>query len=164
MKSKILVAATLYKAEIEREFQKRFYTDDMLFETGSLNNWIPNISVAPDGETYEFAIVDNNKLIGYLSYYINWYSSCAAQFGLMSFDKGNPVIGLALRQTMNKLLYDYKLHRIEFRMVGGNPVERHYDKFCKRFGGTKHVLKDAIKDRYGNYHDDVIYEIINKEV
>lgn len=62
-----------------------------------------------------------------------------------------------------KLLDDYKLHRIEWRMIGGNPVERSYDKFCNKFGGTKHVLRDAIKDKYGKYHDDIIYEIINKQ-
>ena len=45
-------------------------------------------------------------------------------------------------------------------MVGGNPVEKHYDKFCKKYHGKKFVLTDAIKDRCGKYHDDIIYEII----
>lgn len=61
---------------------------------------------------------------------------------------------------MNKFINVYKLHRIEWRMVGGNPVERSYYRFCKKFNGSKHILKDAVKDRYGNYHDDIIYEII----
>ena len=29
-----------------------------------------------------------------------------------------------------------------------------------KHNGTKHVLKDAIKDKYGKYHDEIIYEII----
>lgn len=37
-------------------------------------------------------------------------------------------------------------HRVEWRMVGGNPVERSYDKFCKMHNGTKHILKDALGD------------------
>ena len=45
-------------------------------------------------------------------------------------------------------------------MIGDNPVERSYDKFCKKYHGVKHVLRDAIKDKYGKYHDDIIYEII----
>lgn len=45
-------------------------------------------------------------------------------------------------------------------MIGGNPVEKHYDKFCKKFNGKKLVLTDAVKDRQGKYHEDVIYEII----
>lgn len=160
MKREILVPAILYKEEMACEFQKKFYTGDMLFETGSLDNWLPNIVDEPDSDTYQFAIIDNEKLIGYLSYYIDWYRSCASQFGLMSFDKGNTTVGLAVYKTMCKLICEYKLHRIEFRMVGGNPVERHYDKICSHFGGTKHILKDVMKDRYGHYHDGIIYEII----
>ena len=34
--------------------------------------------------------------------------------------------------------------------------------FIKRHNGNKHILKDCIKDRNGNYHDDIIYEIVNK--
>ena len=45
-------------------------------------------------------------------------------------------------------------------MVGGNPVEKHYDRLCKRYNGNKFVLTDVFKDRYGKYHDSVIYEII----
>lgn len=54
-----------------------------------------------------------------------------------------------------------RFHRVEWRMVGGNPVERHYDKFCEKHDGTKHVLRDAVKDEDGNYRNDIIYEIVN---
>ena len=43
-----------------------------------------------------------------------------------------------------------------------NKVEKHYDKFCERYNGNKYFLKDAIRDRNGNYHDDIIYEIVNE--
>lgn len=159
----MLVPAILYKAQIIAEFQKRFYTTDMFFETGVLDNWLPEISEAIDASKQQFAIVDNNKnLIGYFAYCIDWHVSSASKFGLISFDKGNPIVGLDVYKTIRKLLYKYKLHRIEFRMIGGNPVERHYDKICKHFGGTKYILKDVTKDRYGEYHNHVIYEIINK--
>lgn len=49
-------------------------------------------------------------------------------------------------------------------MVGGNPVERNYDQFCELHRGNKHVLKDAIRDSEGNYHDDIIYEIIQEDM
>ena len=84
----MLVPAILYKIAIISEFQKKFYTEDMLFETGSLNNWAPDIVDTPDSNNQQFAIIDSNKkLVGYLDYYINWYTSCASQFDLMSFDK-----------------------------------------------------------------------------
>ena len=157
----MLIPAILKKQEIENAFRKYYYSDEMMFETGSLDNWLPEISENPDGSRYQYAIVDNKaKLIGYIDYTIDWYSSCAHRFGLISFDKGNILIGKALKEIMDKLINEYHLHRIEWRMIGGNPVERSYDRFCKKYNGNKHVLKDVFKDRQGKYHDDCIYEII----
>ena len=63
-------------------------------------------------------------------------------------------------QQLLKLIFEYNVHRIEYCMISGNPVEKHYDNFCKRFQGRKLVLKDVFKDEKGVYHDDVIYEIL----
>ena len=38
----MLVPAILYKEEIIKGMQKYFYTDDMMFETGCMDNWIPS--------------------------------------------------------------------------------------------------------------------------
>ena len=45
-------------------------------------------------------------------------------------------------------------------MIGGNPVERSYDRFCKKHNGNKYVLKDTVRDLQGRYRDCTIYEII----
>ena len=158
----MLIPAILKKNEIQEAFKRYYYSDDMMYETGSLSNWLPNIQEETESGQYQFAIVDSHEnLLGYLDYRIDWYNSCAHRFGLISFDRGNPIVGKDLFNELNKLINDYKLHRIEWRMIGGNPVERSYDKFCKKYNGTKHVLKDVVKDKYGKYHDDIIYEIIN---
>ena len=157
----MLVPAILFKDKILEKFKKYYYTEDMMYETGGLTNWLPDIQEETESGRFQYAIVDSKqKLLGYLDYHIDWYSSCASRFGLISFDRGNPTVGRDLYSELNKLINDYKLHRIEWRMIGGNPVEKHYDKFCEKYNGTKHVLKDAIKDKFGKYHNDVIYEII----
>ena len=157
----MLVPAILYKDKILEEFKKYYYTEDMMYETGELTNWLPNIQEETESGRFQYAIVDSeNKLLGYLDYNIDWYSSCASRFGLISFDRGNPIVGKDLYNELNKLINEYKLHRIEWRMIGGNPAERSYDKFCEKHHGVKHVLRDAIKDKYGKYHNDIIYEII----
>ena len=157
----MLIPAILKKDEIQEKVREIFYTEDMMFETGGMENWTPNIVENPDASTFQFAIVNkNNDLLGYFAYCIDWYSSCASRFGLISFDKGNPIVGRDLFREMEKLITEYKLHRIEWRMIGGNPIEKHYDKFCNKYNGNKHVLRDVFKNRLGNYHDDVIYEII----
>ena len=102
----------------------------------------------------------NDGLIGYLSYIVNFYSDCAYNFCLMSFDRGNPVVGKDLFEKMEELVN--RFHRVEWRMVGDNPVERHYDKFCKMHNGKKFVLTDCIKDSDGNYRNSIIYEIVKE--
>ena len=154
----MLVPATLYKEEIIKNFKRYFYTDEMLYETGCMHNWIPNIVDCPDESTFQFAIVHNDILIGYLGYVVDWYASQAYNFGLFSFDRGNPIVGKDVFNKLEELVN--RFHRVEWRMVGGNPAERGYDNFLKRHNGNKHVLKDAIRDRDGNYRDDIIYEII----
>ena len=61
---------------------------------------------------------------------------------------------------IEKIINDYHIHRMEWGMVSGNPVEKHYDRFCNKYHGKKFVLTDTFKDRHGNYRDNVIYEII----
>lgn len=156
----MLVPAILYKEQIIKEFQKLYYTEDMMFETGCLNQWCPEIPETPNEGRFDYAIVHNDKLIGYLSYQVDYYTSKAYNFGLMSFDRGNITVGKDLFDKMEELVST--MHRIEWRMVGGNPVERSYDRFCEKYHGKKHILKDAIKDATGNYRDDVIYEIVTE--
>lgn len=155
----MLVAAILYKEQIKTEFQKRFYTMDMLYETGCNSQWCPDISDEPEEGVFEYAIINGRgKLIGYLSYQVDYYSSNAYNFGLMSFDRGNPIIGKVLFEKMEELVST--MHRVEWRMIGGNPVERHYDRFCAKYGGAKYILHDSVRDKNGKYHDNVVYEII----
>lgn len=158
----MIVPAILYKDEIHKKLSQHIYSEDMLYYTGWLGSSLPTIDSENDGSCYQYAIVDGSKLIGYFTYSVDWYASCASRFGLFSFDRGNRTIGLDVYRELKKLINDYHIHRIEWRMIGGNPVEKHYDRFCTQYHGKKFVLTDAIKDRHGNYHDDVIYEIILK--
>lgn len=156
----MLKPAILYKDEIFANLLKYSYTDDMILYTGYLGNELPKIE-ENSGNVYQYAIIGkDDKLIGYFAYSIDWYSSCAYNFGLFSFDKNNIIIGLDIYRALKKIVNDYHIHRLEWRMIGGNPVEKHYDNYCKHHNGKKFVFTDFFKDRYGNYHNEVIYEIL----
>jgi hypothetical protein len=159
----MLKPAILYKEQILNNFHEKFYTEDMLLVSGDLGNWEPEIPESCDGCNYDYAIVSKNgKLLGYLHYRIDWYSSVAYNFGILSFEKsGNPAVGKDLFIAINRLLDEFHLHKVEWRMISGNPVERSYDRFCKDHGGNKHVLKDSFKDRSGAYRDSIIYEVFS---
>ena len=94
-------------------------------------------------------------------YTVDWYASKAYNFGLFSFDRGNILVGRDVFDKLEELIKT--LHRVEWWAVGGNPACRGYDSFIERHNGTKHVLKDSIKDKSGEYHDDIIYEIVSEE-
>lgn len=156
----MLVPAIFYADEIRKKFMQYNYSDDLILYNGYLGYCLPKIAENDNGELYQYAVVDNDKLIGYFTYQIDWYVSCARNFGLFSVDRNNKIIGFDVYRELKKIINQYHIHRMEWRMVGENPVEKHYDKFCKKYGGKKFVLTDALKDRTGKYHDDVIYEII----
>lgn len=156
----MLVPAILYKEEIEKAFAKELYTDSCFYYNGyAYCNGLPEIKA--EDNSYEYAIVNSHKkLIGYFGYRIDANTDTVYNFGLYSFDKGNPIIGKDLFGKLEELIKIH--HRIEWRMVGGNPVKKHYDKFCNKHNGNIAVLHDACKDSKGNYHDSYIYEIIKK--
>lgn len=156
----MLVPAICYKDEIERLFAREIYTDKYFYYSGYAHSHeLPNIS-AKDYE-YQYAIVTSaDKLIGYLAYRVDTSSNCAYNFGLYSFDKGNPLIGKDLFGKMEELVKQY--HRVEWKMISGNPVQRHYDRFCVKHHGNIVVLHDVCKDSKGKWHDEHIYEIVNE--
>ena len=156
----MLLPAMLYREPLLNGLKKHIYDDEMLFYSGWNGFTLPEISDEFDGYNYRYAILDGDNVIGYFCYHYDTHSRCLSNFGLYSFDKGNPIIGKDVLREIRRIIKEYKPHRMEWRMIGGNPVEKHYDRFCKRYNGKKFVLTDVIRDRYGNYHNDVIYEII----
>lgn len=157
----MLVPAILYEEQTAREYEKHHYVKDMLFEVGGLHNWIPNVYEDPDLRTYRYAVVDeDDSVIGYMKYGVNAYDSCVYNFEVYSFVRENTTICNDLIDHIRRLLREY--HRIEWRMIGGTPMEKHFDELCEQYGGTKHVLKCVSRDEDGNYRDNIVYEIMGE--
>lgn len=159
----MLKPASLYKMVLETKMKEYYYTDDMMYYSGCLSNALPDIVDIPSETLYQYAIVNSSEEpIGFLSYHIDWYSSVAYNFGLFSFDRGNPLIGKDVFTTLENLVA--KFHTVTWRMMSGNPAERSYDKFCDKHNGEKIVVRDYIKDRDGQYRNSIIYNVINNNI
>lgn len=169
----MLVPAITYKEEIEREFQKIQYTDKYLWYTGSINNF--DLEVKTEGDKFAFAIVDKSDelygdiVIGYISFRVDWYCSMAYNFSLIRFEnlpEATRIMASAIIEVI-RMIESFNLHRIDFRCVSGNPAECGYDGIIERFHGQYKLRKidfrDNIKDRQGNYHDTIVYELIRRE-
>lgn len=158
----MLRPAAAYETVLMEKFKQHCYDEDMMYYTGTLGFCEPTIWKNDEyGNCRQYAIVNNeNEVIGYFSYNYDHVAKCASHFGLFSFDRGNPTIGIDVLRELNYLIKKCHVHRIEYNMISGNPVENHYDKFCYHYCGKKITLTDVLKDREGNYHNCVIYEII----
>lgn len=176
----MLVSASVYKEQIEKEFKKIQYTDKYLWYTGSIDNY--DMEVKTEGDKFAFAIVEpiTKELIGYVSFRVDWYCSMAYNFSLIRFmnDKYTqypyidipvmPVMVSAIREVI-KMIESFNLHRIDFRCVSGNPAQRNYDKLLqlifkqKKYATRIIEFTDNIKDTHGNYHNTICYELIRRE-
>ena len=157
----MLKPTVLYKEELERKFAEQLYTEDYYLYTGYGHcNSLPSIKA--EDNVYQYAIISGSgSVIGYFSYDVDPQNDCAKNFGYYSFDKGNITVAKDVFGKMEELVANFR--RVEWRMIGGNRVEKHYDKFCFSHGGSKVVLHDVCKDAYGRYRDVCIYEIVRVE-
>lgn len=157
-----LSPAILYKDEIWKEIQERYYyTDGMFYASASLENYLPTIKTDDCAGHFQYAVLDADKLVGYIEYQVDYYASRASQFLIFSFadtTKEKYQFGKAVHQIIDELTY--QVHSIEWRAVQDNPACRAYDKLMQRYHGHKLVLRDSRRDKFGNYHDDYIYEIL----
>lgn len=154
--------AICYKADVEKALAEKFYTDEMMYYRGCLDSSLLEVDDNSEDGRFQYAVLNGKgDLIGFISYWVDYYSSCAYGFGIFSFNKGNPVMGRDLFYLLEELLKT--LHRVEFRAIEGNPAIRGYDHFLERHKdvGRKHILTDTFKDRTGKYRNEYIYEFVN---
>lgn len=161
----MLKPAAAYELELIEKFKQHYYDEDMIYYTGTLGPCELTIwKNDENGTCRQYVIVNNdNEVIGYFAYNYDHIAKCANHFGLFSFDRGNPIIGIDVLRELNYLIKKCRVHRIEYNMISGNPIERHYDNFCFRYSGKKFTFTDVLKDREGNYHNGLTYEIIFNE-
>ena len=157
----MLKPAILYSEEIEKKSLGSMYSQEYFYYVGGLFHGPIHLRKEDDGGNhFEYAIVNKkDELLGYFAYMIDYFCSVAYNFGLYSFDPGNVIIGIDIMKEITSLINDYHINKIEFRCIEGNPVERHYDSFCKKFNGNKITVRQIARDQFGFYHDEFIYEI-----
>lgn len=157
----MLKPAILFKDEIQKKFAEIMYSEDAFYYNGYAHCNLP-IKIEPDECLYQWAICDDDKVVGYMSYRINMYTDSVDRFGLISFDKGNPVVVSDALYRIQQLVKKYR--RIEWHCVSGNPAAKVYDKLCKRYNGYKATMHECTRDNDGNFRDSYIYEIFRKGV
>lgn len=155
----MLKPAICYKEELERKFAEELYSDKFFWYAGYGSCTEPP-EIKPKEGRYQWAIIgEDGHVEGYFAYSIQPEMDTVSNFGLYSFGGNGLCVVNNVLKKMKELIKEYR--RIEWRMVGGNPIQEAYDKFCKENGGRVVCLHDVTKDNHGEWHDEYIYEIVN---
>lgn len=160
----MLKPAQLYKEKLHNEYVKTWYKPENIFYTGWTGDSIPKI---PDNnyDSHRFVSVDKyDKLIGYISYSIDWVSMNADRFGIISFDKGNIEFARDVYKCICDLFEKYRMNRISWCAYVENPAIRAYRNFIKKHGGIEcGYRRQNAKLQDGKLHDSVEFEILANE-
>lgn len=155
--------ANLYELELNNLYINTFYDPKYMYYRGC---WGTSEIIIPDNtyDSHHFVIVDNNDdIIGYITYAVNYASGVASNFGIISF-KPSICFGRDLLKIIDDIFCKYSMNKIEFRAILDNPIIKHYYKFIEKFGGKfVGVLKDSIILEDGKLHDDVMFELFKKD-
>ena len=99
----MLKPAAMYKDILMEKFTSVLYTEDYYYYCGYPGTGLPEI-IIEDG-TYSYAIIDkNNNVIGFFTYQIFDLTDTVHNFGVFSFDKGNPIVGIDVYYKMKELI------------------------------------------------------------
>lgn len=161
-----IVNAKLYEEEIRHKMWEIWYDEKYQFYFGGTQRWDFSIQDGNNGyENRVFAVLDrNDSLIGCISYSVDIEMRVAYSFGAINFSDDKFTFGKALFQVINECFTKYGLNVIEWNVICGNPIEKSYDKMCKKFGGRIiGIRKNRARDIFGNIHDDKIYEILKED-
>lgn len=151
----MLVDARVCREELIELFKAHVNDDDMYYFTANKDEKEFNYIGAGTNlcENRQYAIYDENKIVGYFSYCLDEVESAPFNFGvelklfnfgLYSFDKNNPIIGLDVYREIQRIHRKYGCCHVSFWMIKGNPVEKHYDRIIKHFHGRKKVHENLI--------------------
>lgn len=113
----------------------------------------------------EFVSLDRNgEVIGYIGYEINRSTACASGFGAINFSDNKIIYGADLAQAIDDVFCKFNMNKMEWSVVVGNPIERSYDRWCKKLGGSIVGIKHQhVRCMDGNLYDHKDYELFRDE-
>lgn len=159
----MLKPALLYADELKKLYQENMYDLRNQYYFG----WYGTKELELSDNNYdrrEFVSVnEDDNIVGFISYNIDYNRKVADNFGIMSFTQ-SLIFPKDLLQVIDDIFYKYHLEKISWRCYKENPALRGYRNFIKRHGGrqTGYYREEAIL-MDGKMHDGVSFEILEKD-
>lgn len=161
-----LVNAKLYEEQIRQKMWEIWYDERYQYYFGG--SWRNDFSLADNNGDYQkraFAVLnDSDELLGYISYSVDNELRIAQWFGAINFSDDKLTFGRAIQQVIEDCFLKFGMEVVEWNVICGNPIEKNYDRMCKKLGGRIiGVRHHRTKDLAGNVHDDKMYELLKED-
>ena len=160
---KLLDLAAKHEAELQIKFSDAFMDERNLFYFGG--GYMDKYKASDSTwNKHEFVSLGNGKVMGYLSYNINQRTNSADGMCAINFEGKNPTFSKDFMQFLKNIFEKYHFRKLSFGVYIGNPAEKMYDRYIKKFGG--HIVgveKESNMLTDGNFYDYKMYEMFHDD-
>lgn len=160
----MLKPAQLYQDRLQEENIKAWYKPENIFWNGGTGDSTINL---PDNnyDSHCFVSVDNNdNVIGYIAYAVDWSAMSAERFGIISYKKNSIEFAKDVYKVVCDLFEVYHMNRVSWCAYSDNPAIRGYRYFIKKHGGREcGYYRQIARLQDGKLHDCVMFEILAEE-
>jgi hypothetical protein len=159
-----LQLAYSYQDELNKKYLGILFQDKYKFLS---NNAFLNYQKSLDNNSWNnisyVSLDKNDKVVGFFSASIKRPQNKVEQLYVANFEEPNYNFGHDLFSFINILFCKMNFYKIEFSVIVGNPIEKTYDKYVKKYNGNIiGISKDTVMLYDNNLYDEKLYEIFRK--
>ena len=156
--------AIRHKEELQELFLGTWYNEKYKFYNMSSYNGIFAVSDS-SWDSHEFVSIDkNNNIIGYISYYIAREHERISDLCVINFTEDKLLFGRDIYQVFKDIFEKFNFRKISYSVIIGNPMERSYDRWTKKYGGQIiGIEREHIKLMDNKYYDVKKYELFRDD-
>lgn len=161
----MLAPAICYKQELIEKYNKTWFNPKYFYFHYGYGSGL-NIS-KNNCWSHQFVSLSNitNEVIGYIFYDISPNSHKAYNLAIVSFnDIPNFEFGKDVKQAVEDIFLKYNFNKLTFSVIQGNPAEKSYDNFIKKYNGKiVRILKYEIELQDNKLYNEKLYEIFKND-
>ena len=158
----MLKNALLYVEQIREKELNTWYDDKYKYFCGESGFGLPEFPDNNLNQHYLASVDSKDEVLGLIRYTLDrGKRTIAYSFGVKSYAEGSATFAEDALQAIENIFMKYNADAMFWTVVDGNPVVKHYIKFCFYYGGRMCAYRklDAT-DMYGNYRDSYTFELL----
>lgn len=154
-----------HKEEINRLWRNCWFEEKYQFFNAS--NWYEDIVIDENSwNKHQFVSLDKNgNVLGFIDYKIDRNTNNVRGLRIINFSDNKLIFGLDCGRIIYDIFEKFGYAKLTFSVIVGNPIEKTYDKFIKRYGGriVGTFKNEVVCVNSTTYHDMKYYEILKSE-